>query len=162
MTDDREKVIWHVDVKQPLADEYGFLGPVEASFHACFTQGGYSPPAREAARMLLDGGIAGDRARAWMTARNLAPEDLDWDPGQLDRYRAVAPRDSYPGTPHRYLVTYPGRPEREAGIGEWQAAERAGGFNAPDGRNATAGFTGINGITGRIEFYPEQETADGS
>ena len=67
---------------------------------------------------------------------------------------STAPRDSWT-VPHRYLVTRPGGPEQEVSVSEWQAAERAAGFTAPDGRNATAGFTGINGISGRIEFYPD-------
>jgi hypothetical protein len=151
-------------VKLPLQDEHGFTDPEAAAFHACMVQGGFSTPEREAARMLLDGGIAGDRARAWMNDQDLGLLDLKWDAGQLDNYLATAPRDSWADTPHRYLVTRPGEPEREAGIGEWQAAERAAGFHAPNGYSATAGFTGINGISGRIEFYPEQEqeTADDS
>jgi hypothetical protein len=75
-------------MKFPLTDEHGFRGPEEAAFHACFVQDGFSTPEREAARMLLDGGIAEQRARAWMTGRNLADEDLQWDPGQLAYYQS--------------------------------------------------------------------------
>jgi len=71
----------------PLQDEHGFKGPVEAAFHACFEQGGFSTPKREAARMLLDGGIGADRARTWMTEQGLTLEDLEWDPGMLTEYR---------------------------------------------------------------------------
>lgn len=73
-------------MKLPLTDEHGFLGPEEAAFHAMFEQGGFSTPQREAARMLLDGGTGADRARAWMDEKDLGVLDLEWDPGQLDRY----------------------------------------------------------------------------
>jgi hypothetical protein len=75
-------------MKLPLTDDQGyFRGPEEAAFHACVVQHGFSTPRREAARMLLDGGIHAQRARDWMTAQNLAEEDLEWDPGQLAGYR---------------------------------------------------------------------------
>jgi hypothetical protein len=79
-------------MKLPLTDEHGFLGPEEAAFHAMFDQGGFSTPKREAARMLLDGGVGADRARAWMDEQGLALEDLEWDPGQLAGYRLAGPR----------------------------------------------------------------------
>jgi hypothetical protein len=76
----------------PLQDEHGFRGPAQAAFHAMFEQGGFSTPKREAARMLLDGGVGADRALAWMTAEGLTEEDLEWDPGQLEHYRARGAR----------------------------------------------------------------------
>jgi hypothetical protein len=76
-------------VKLPLTDEEGrFYGPEEAAFHACMVQGGFSTPQREAARMLLAGGVSEQRALSWMTAQHLTEDGLEWDPGQLDRYRA--------------------------------------------------------------------------
>jgi hypothetical protein len=76
-------------VKLPLTDDDGrFYGPEEAAFHACYVQGGFSTPEREAARMLLDGGVSEQRARDWMAAKGLAEEGLAWDPGQLDVNRA--------------------------------------------------------------------------
>jgi hypothetical protein len=55
-------------------------------------------------------------------------------------------------TRYRYFVTYPGHPEREVDGPAWRGAERAAGFTAADGWNATAGFTGHGGISGRLEF----------
>jgi hypothetical protein len=54
-------------------------------------------------------------------------------------------------TRYLYFVTRPGEPEREVSVDGWRAAERAAGFRAKlgPGHNATAGFTGINGISGR-------------
>jgi hypothetical protein len=75
-------------VKLPLEDEHGFHGPEEAAFHAVCVQGGFSTPEREAARMLLDGGVAEQRARAWMEEKNLADGDLEWDPGRLAEYQS--------------------------------------------------------------------------
>lgn len=75
-------------MKFPLTDEHGFHGPDEAAFHACFVQNGFSTPEREAARMLLDGGVAGQRAQAWMTEKGLTEEDLEWDAGQLAYYQS--------------------------------------------------------------------------
>jgi hypothetical protein len=72
----------------PLRDEHGFRGPVEAAFHGVCVQGGFTTPAREAARMLLDGGTGEQRALAWIAGRGLTLEDLEWDSGQLSRYRA--------------------------------------------------------------------------
>lgn len=85
-------------MRLPLDDEHGFLGPEEAAFHACFAQHGFSTPEREAARMLLAGGVAEQRAREWMAAKGLTLEDLEWDPGQLDHYRVRTARDSSGGT----------------------------------------------------------------
>jgi hypothetical protein len=81
-------------MKLPLHDEHGFLGPVEAAFHACFEQGGFSTPEREAARMLLDGGTGEQRALAWMTKQGLALDDLAWDPGQLAHYRSKTDQET--------------------------------------------------------------------
>ena len=39
------------------------------------------------ARMLLDGGVGADRARAWVQDKGLALEDLEWDPGMLTEFR---------------------------------------------------------------------------
>jgi hypothetical protein len=79
-------------MKLPLTDEHGFIGPEEAAFHAMFEQGGFSTPKREAARMLLDGGVGEQRALAWMTDKGLGLEDLEWDSGQLEVYRTRGPR----------------------------------------------------------------------
>jgi hypothetical protein len=71
-----------------FADDGGLADPEMAAFHATWIQGGFSTPLRECARMLLAGGRGEQRALAWMAARDLAPEDLEWDPGMLEHYRA--------------------------------------------------------------------------
>jgi hypothetical protein len=55
-------------------------------------------------------------------------------------------------TRYRYFVTRPGEPEREVSADGWRAAERAAGFHSKlgPGHNATAGFAGMNGISGRL------------
>lgn len=58
-----------------------------------------------------------------------------------------------PGDEHyRYFVSYRDRVEREVSGDVWRRAERAAGFSAPEGQNATAGFTGLNGLRGRREI----------
>lgn len=56
------------------------------------------------------------------------------------------------GPGERYFVTVPGEPEREVTFDEWCCWERAAGFHAREGHAATAGFTGLNGISGRIQL----------
>jgi len=60
-------------------------------------------------------------------------------------------------TMYRYWLARPGQPEREVTGTEWRAAERAAGFSAPEGRNATAGFGGLNGVSGRITLRGTDE-----
>lgn len=79
-------------MKLPVTDEDGrFWDPEGAAFHAVCVQGGFSTPKREAARMLLDGGVSEQRALAWMTAQHLTLDDLQWDPGALAGYRLAGP-----------------------------------------------------------------------
>jgi hypothetical protein len=59
----------------PFADEHGFLDPVMAAGHAVIVQGGFTTPPIEAYRMARDGGIAGQRALAWMEKHGLDPAD---------------------------------------------------------------------------------------
>lgn len=58
---------------------------------------------------------------------------------------------------YRYYVTYPGLEEREVTFEEWCKAERAAGFNAPEGSAATSGFKGLNGMKGRVTFECSHE-----
>lgn len=54
-------------------DEDGyFKSPELAAMHAITVQGGYSTPAREARRMLRDGGKGAEMAREWLSERGLA------------------------------------------------------------------------------------------
>lgn len=59
-----------------FTDQHGFRDPEKAAEHACTVQGGYSSPLIEAGRMLRDGGIAAERARAWMDSKGYTDEDL--------------------------------------------------------------------------------------
>lgn len=59
----------------PFGDEHGFRDPEAAAAHAVLVQGGYSTPPREAYRMLRDGGTGAERARTWLLAHGLDPED---------------------------------------------------------------------------------------
>jgi hypothetical protein len=60
-----------------FADESGFHDPEKAARHAVIIQGGFSTPLREAARMIRDGGIHEERARAWMAAHEYTEDDLE-------------------------------------------------------------------------------------
>ena len=60
-----------------FADEQGFRDPEKAAAHAIVVQGGYSSPLREAARMILDGGVHEKRARAWMADKGYTEADLE-------------------------------------------------------------------------------------
>jgi hypothetical protein len=60
-----------------FADEQGFHDPEKAAAHAVVVQGGFSTPLREAARMIADGGVHEERARAWMAAHGYADADLE-------------------------------------------------------------------------------------
>jgi hypothetical protein len=62
-------------ISPPFADEHGFLDPVMAAGHAAVVQGGFTTPPVEAYRMARDGGIAGQRALAWMEKHGLDPAD---------------------------------------------------------------------------------------
>jgi hypothetical protein len=59
----------------PFADEHGFLDPVTAAGHAVIVQGGFTTPPIEAHRMVRDGGVMGERARAWMEKHGLDRAD---------------------------------------------------------------------------------------
>jgi hypothetical protein len=59
----------------PFADEHGFLDPVAATGHAVIVQGGFTTPPIEAYRMIADGGVAGERALAWLEKYGLDPAD---------------------------------------------------------------------------------------
>jgi hypothetical protein len=60
-----------------FADEQGFHDPQKAAEHAVVVQLGFSTPLREAARMIADGGVHEQRARAWMAAKGYTEEDLE-------------------------------------------------------------------------------------
>lgn len=60
-----------------FGDEMGFYDPDKAAAHAIIIQHGYSTPLREAARMIKDGGISAERARAWMVANGYCEGDLE-------------------------------------------------------------------------------------
>jgi hypothetical protein len=60
-----------------FADRQGFHDPDKAARHAVMIQGGYSTPLREAARMIKDGGVHAERARAWMEAHGYTDADLE-------------------------------------------------------------------------------------
>jgi hypothetical protein len=53
-------------------DEGYFRSPELAAMHAIVIQGGYSTPAREARRMIRDGGKGAIMAREWLADRGLA------------------------------------------------------------------------------------------
>lgn len=59
-----------------FADELGFRDPEKAAEHAVMIQGGFSTPSREAARMIADGGVGAERARAWMAEKGYTEADL--------------------------------------------------------------------------------------
>lgn len=60
-----------------FADRQGFHDPAKAAAHAMIIQGGFSTPLREAARMIKDGGVSAERARAWMTKFGYTDNDLE-------------------------------------------------------------------------------------
>lgn len=60
-----------------FADEQGFHDPEKAAQHAVSVQNGFTTPLREAARMIEDGGVSAERARAWMAAHNYTDDDLE-------------------------------------------------------------------------------------
>lgn len=53
-------------------DDGYFLGPEEAAAHAILVQGGFTTPEIEAERMIRDGGVSADRARAWLAEQPTA------------------------------------------------------------------------------------------
>jgi hypothetical protein len=59
----------------PFGDEDGFYTPESAAAHAVDVQGGFSTPPIEAFRMIRDGGIAAERAVAWLSFHGLDPDD---------------------------------------------------------------------------------------
>lgn len=80
-----------------FTDENGyFADPEKAAMHAVIVQGGFSTPKREAARMILDGGIHAERARLWMDRQGLTDDDLEWDHGQRPPARSGRPEDQAP------------------------------------------------------------------
>lgn len=60
-----------------FADREGFRDPDKAAQHAFIVQGGFSTPLREAARMIADGGVHEQRARAWMAEKGYTEADLE-------------------------------------------------------------------------------------
>jgi hypothetical protein len=58
-----------------FGDEHGFRDPEAAAAHAIVVQGGFSTPPVEAYRMIRDGGVGAERARAWLAEHDLDPED---------------------------------------------------------------------------------------
>jgi hypothetical protein len=60
-----------------FADEHGFHNPEKAAAHAVIIQNGFSTPLREAGRMIRDGGIHAERARAWLTANGYTEQDTE-------------------------------------------------------------------------------------
>jgi hypothetical protein len=61
-----------------FADELGFRDPEKAAAHAVVVQLGYSTPLREAGRMIKDGGVHAERARAWLAAKGYTEQDVEW------------------------------------------------------------------------------------
>jgi hypothetical protein len=60
-----------------FADEQGFRDPEKAAQHAVMIQGGFSTPLREAGRMIEDGGVGRERARAWLAAHGYTELDVE-------------------------------------------------------------------------------------
>jgi hypothetical protein len=71
--DDPQVLTSHL--RTPFGDEYGFLDPERAAAHATIVQGGFSTPPIEAYRMIRDGGVGAERARTWLAAHGLDPDD---------------------------------------------------------------------------------------
>jgi hypothetical protein len=62
-------------------DEDGyFRSPELAAMHAIVIQGGFSTPAREARRMLRDGGKGAEMAREWLSERGLTADGEEEPP----------------------------------------------------------------------------------
>lgn len=59
----------------PFCDEHGFRDPVLAAAHALMVQSGFTTPPIEAYRMIRDGGVAAERALAWLAEVGLDPAD---------------------------------------------------------------------------------------
>jgi hypothetical protein len=73
-----DPLAWTNEVGAPdgrLSDEHGFLNPEFAAADAVLYQGGFTTPPIEAYRMLHDGGVGAERARAWLDAHGLDPDD---------------------------------------------------------------------------------------
>lgn len=60
-----------------FADRQGFHDPKRAAEHAVMIQGCYSTPLREAGRMIKDGGVSAERARAWLAAHGYTENDVE-------------------------------------------------------------------------------------
>ena len=60
-----------------FADRQGFHDPEKAAQHAIMIQNGFSTPLREAGRMIKDGGVGAERARAWLAANGHTEEDAE-------------------------------------------------------------------------------------
>jgi hypothetical protein len=58
------------DTGAPFFDDDGyFLGPEEAAAHVLLIQGGFTTAEIEAERMIKDGGVMAERARAWLAGQ---------------------------------------------------------------------------------------------
>jgi hypothetical protein len=60
-----------------FADRQGFHDPKKAAEHAIMIQCGYSTPLREAGRMIKDGGVSAERARAWLAVNGYTENDVE-------------------------------------------------------------------------------------
>ena len=60
-----------------FADRQGFHDPEKAAQHAIMIQGGFSTALIEAARMIRDGGVGAERARAWLAANGYTEGDIE-------------------------------------------------------------------------------------
>jgi len=93
---------WPANEPNPLFfDEHGnFKSPELAALHAITVQHGYSTPAREARRMIRDGGRMAVMARAWLDERGLSLDgEEEPDPGFIPPGRPVdyrSPQGTYP------------------------------------------------------------------
>jgi hypothetical protein len=59
----------------PFCDEHGFRSPVMAAAHVTLVQGGWTTPPIEAYRMIREGGVAAERAKAWLAEVGLPLAD---------------------------------------------------------------------------------------
>jgi hypothetical protein len=122
---------------------------------------------------LLAGGGNGFRKRVRRALDELAaggvltayPRGAYLPDGTRSRYREYRTPDQATlaeATRYRYFVTWSGQPEREVSVEEWRAAERAAGFHPKlgPGHNATAGFSGSRGISGRQELRDPEDWDD--
>lgn len=62
------------------ADRDGFHDPEKAAEHARDIQGGFSTALVEAERMIKDGGVARERATAWLAAHGYLVTAEDYEP----------------------------------------------------------------------------------